>query len=173
MENIIRRAAYADPPYMDIDKKFYERNAVNHPLLIAYLESFDGWALSCSSTTLQQVLAICPDDVRVGAWVKPFCSWKPNVDPAYAWEPVVFKPARVNKERQNPATTRDYIDANITLRRGFVGAKPARFCFWLFDLLGINPSDEFVDIFPGSGSVTRAHQGWQEESENQRVLAWT
>ena len=37
-----------------------------------------------------------------------------------------------------------------------VGAKPAVFVRWIFDLLGALPGDEFVDIFPGSGGVARA-----------------
>ncbi|MCC2030632.1 helix-turn-helix transcriptional regulator [Microbacterium allomyrinae] len=37
-----------------------------------------------------------------------------------------------------------------------VGAKPAEFCRWVFDLLGAEPQDEFTDVFPGSGGVQRA-----------------
>lgn len=37
-----------------------------------------------------------------------------------------------------------------------VGAKPAAFSRWVFDLLGALPGDEFVDVFPGSGGVARA-----------------
>jgi hypothetical protein len=37
-----------------------------------------------------------------------------------------------------------------------VGAKPAAFCRWMFDLLGAEPQDEFTDVFPGSGGVLRA-----------------
>lgn len=37
-----------------------------------------------------------------------------------------------------------------------VGAKPAVFIRWMFDLLGAEPQDEFTDLFPGSGGVMRA-----------------
>ncbi|WP_295837413.1 hypothetical protein [uncultured Microbacterium sp.] len=37
-----------------------------------------------------------------------------------------------------------------------VGAKPAAFCRWVFDLLGAEPQDDFTDIFAGSGGVARA-----------------
>lgn len=37
-----------------------------------------------------------------------------------------------------------------------IGAKPAAFCRWVFDLLGAEPQDEFTDIFAGSGGVMRA-----------------
>ncbi len=36
------------------------------------------------------------------------------------------------------------------------GAKPAAFCWWLFDLLGALPGDELVDLFPGSAGIGRA-----------------
>lgn len=37
-----------------------------------------------------------------------------------------------------------------------IGAKPAPFIRWVFDLLGAEPQDDFTDIFPGSGGVMRA-----------------
>ena len=62
---------------------------VEHALLIAHLETFDAWALSCSSPSLPRILPLCPEDIRVMAWVKPFASFKKDVNPAYAWEPVI------------------------------------------------------------------------------------
>lgn len=114
----------------------------------------DGWALSLSSPSLKDILPACPRDCRVGAWVKPFAVFKPNVSPAYAWEPVIFCGGR--KRARSERTVRDWLSCNITLRRGFPGAKPEAFCWWLFDFLGAEPDDEFHDLFPGSGAVTRA-----------------
>ncbi len=37
-----------------------------------------------------------------------------------------------------------------------IGAKPAVFIRWVFDLLGALPGDELIDVFPGSGGVARA-----------------
>ena len=90
------RIAYADPPYIGQAKKHYGPDAkeVNHRTLIGHLEEFDGWALSCSSPSLREILPLCPDDVRIGAWVKPFCAFKKGVRPAYAWEPVIYKGGR-------------------------------------------------------------------------------
>ena len=48
-------------------------------------------------------------------------------------------------------------------RRAFFGEKPERFCFWLFEVLGLRPGDELVDLFPGSGAVTRAWRRWQHQ----------
>ena len=154
--------AYADPPYIGQAKKHYGPDAreVNHKLLITHLcnEFPDGWALSLSSPTLRDVLPLCPTDVRVGAWVKPFAAFKVNVNPAYAWEPVIFRGGRKRDRTEN--TVRDWVSAVITLRKGVSGAKPDAFGFWLFDLLGMRPGDEFVDVFPGSGAVSAAWEKW-------------
>lgn len=155
------RFAYADPPYIGQAKKHYGPDAreVNHELLIEHLnEDFpDGWALSLSSPTLKQILNMCPDDVRVGAWVKPFCSFKPGVNPAYAWEPVIFRGGRDRTREQ--FTVRDFITCNITLKKGLAGAKPPTVCHWIFQVLNAQPGDELVDLFPGTGIVTEA---WEE-----------
>ncbi|WP_336633428.1 MULTISPECIES: hypothetical protein [unclassified Microbacterium] len=46
-----------------------------------------------------------------------------------------------------------------------VGAKPAVFCRWIFDLLGAEPQDEFHDLFAGSGGVMRAWRVFAETNE--------
>lgn len=149
--------AYADPPYIGQAKKRYSHDPkcaeVDHEKLIEELDAYDAWALSLSTPTLKQILGYCPDDVRVGAWVKPFCAFKPNVNPAYAWEPVIYRGAR-KRGRKEP-TVRDWVSANITLKKGLCGVKPSSFNMWLFQLLGAQPDDEFVDLFPGSGGVSR------------------
>jgi hypothetical protein len=158
------RFAYADPPYIGQAKRHYssDPNAaeVNHRLLIGYLcDSFDAWALSLSSPSLRLILPLCPDDVRIAAWVKPFASFKPGVRLAYAWEPVILRGAR--KGTREDSTVRDWVGANITLERGLSGAKPYGFCAWLFEALGAQPVDDFTDVFPGSGAVTRAWESWR------------
>ncbi len=144
------RFAYADPPYIGQAKKLYGCAEVDHKELIEKLNTFDAWALSCSSPTLKQILNLCPDDVRVMSWVKPFCSFKPNVNPAYAWEPVIGRGFR--KKTQKEPTVRDWCSCNITLKKGLTGAKPEAFCFWLFDVFGLLPGPGvFVSTpFPAS-----------------------
>ena len=149
---------YADPPYPGMGGFYEGDREVFHPALLSYLDTFDAWALSTSSTSLALVLPYAPAGARIGAWVKPFASFKKNVDPAYAWEPVLFQSARTASAEQD--TIRDWTSANITLKRGVIGAKPEQFCFWMFDLLGATPDDEFIDLFPGSGAVTDAWDKW-------------
>ena len=52
--------------------------------------------------------------------------------------------------------------------RRVVGAKPAAFCWWLFDLLGALPGDELVDLFPGSGGIGRAWRLYASAGESRR-----
>jgi len=165
------RFAYADPPYLGQGVKHYgDRHADAadcdtvewHAALIQRLcdEFPDGWALSLHAPSLKAMLNLCPDDVRVGAWVKPFAAFKKNVTRAYAWEPVIFRGGRPIPSTQ--PTVRDWVSEPITMRKGFPGAKPAAFCWWIFDWLNMEPEDELVDLFPGSGAVTEALQAWRE-----------
>lgn len=117
------------------------------------------WALSASSTSLQTILAWCPPGVRVAAWVKPFAAFKVNVNPAYAWEPIIFN--RPRKRTRYEPTVRDWVSANITLKKGVVGAKPVEFCYWLFQLLGMEPDDEFHDLYPGTGIVSQCWDAYK------------
>ena len=97
--------------------------------------------------------------------MKPFHAYKKGVRPAYSWEPVIFWRGRqiaVAPEKDGEATTpKDHLAENITLRRGLTGAKPARFVWWVLDLLGAERSDDIVDLFPGSGGVTTAIDVWR------------
>lgn len=168
------RFAYADPPYPEQALRHYADEAaadgrraseVNHPMLVRHLcDDFpDGWALSTSEPALGYVLGLCPSDVRVGAWVKPWVSFKPNVNPAHAWEPVIFRGGR-QRTRQQP-TLRDWVSANATRERGVAGAKPYIFCAWLFEWLNVEPGDEVVDLFPGSGAVAHALTRWSSAAQ--------
>lgn len=165
------KAAYADPPYLGCAKKHYGKMHANasdydnpkfHKDLIDRLcDEFDCWALSLNEPSLRDILPMCPDGVRVAAWVKPFASFKPNVTRAYTWEPVIFSFHRQIERSQ--ATWRDHIAESITLKKGFTGAKPKKFSYWIFEGLNLSPGDEFTDVFPGSGAVSDAFLEWKRE----------
>jgi hypothetical protein len=147
------RSAYADPPYPGQARKRYGQPEVDHAKLIEQLQQYDGWALSTASTTLRQVLFLCPKETRIAAWVKPFGVFKPGVNPAYVWEPVLFVSGR--KRARTEPTVRDWLSCNITLKRGLCGAKPEAFCAWVLDLLGWRAGDDLDDLFPGTGVMGR------------------
>lgn len=163
--------AYADPPYIGQSKKHYGDHPdyageVDHPALIERLtdEYPDGWALSLHVPSLRVLLPLCPDDCRVGAWVKPFAVIKKNVRVTYAWEPVIWRGGR--KASHRAGELRDYVSENIVLRNdnGTKGSKPEGFCFWLFGLLNLERGDTLDDLFPGSGAVTAAWERWQSQT---------
>jgi hypothetical protein len=157
-----RRFAYADPPYPGLARRYYADHEdfageVDHRELIARLvaEYPDGWALSTSAAALPSLLPACPTGVRVAAWFRgerPTASYSPLV----AWEPVIYFGGR----RYLSSGSARRVDAlvhvaraRLTDPRRVIGAKPAAFCAWLFQLLGATAADEFVDLFPGSGGV--------------------
>jgi hypothetical protein len=150
------RFAYADPPYIGLAHLYPENTEVDHAALIERLsgEFPDGWALSCHSPSLRFLLPLCPEDVRVLAWVKPFCSFKLHVGLAYAWEPVILRGGR--KRTRQHQTVRDWHSEVMTLQKGLVGAKPASFCRWILDVLNYEAGDELVDLYPGTGVMGRA-----------------
>lgn len=170
------RLGYADPPYLGCGK-LYAANHVDaldwddpteHEELVKTLEAnFDGWVLHLSATPKSIALygrLVEHTGARWCSWRKGFAAFKKNVSVAYAWEPVLVKAARkpvVSKR----LVMRDWIDTDtqrsITLKRGLTGAKPEAVCHWAFELLGARPEDEFVDLFPGTGAVSRAWLTWR------------
>ncbi len=159
--------AYADPPYIGQSKRHYKNHKdyageVNHKELIEKLvsEYSDGWALSLSAPSLKQILNLCPNDIRVIIWVKPFHAWK-NVTPSYGYEPVIVFGGRKRKDYGNKSVKglgyQDWISANITMKKGLTGAKPERFCIWLFEVLNVRPEDTLDDLYPGTGIISEMY----------------
>lgn len=157
------RIAYADPPYPGKAYRYKDHpdfaGEVDHEMLILSLQEYDGWVLHTKSTALRELLPLCPEEVRVMAWVKPFAAFKRNVSVAYAWEPVIVKAVR-KPVVSGRIVMRDWISECMTLQKGLVGAKPEAVCRWAFEVVGAEPTDELVDLFPGTGAVTKAWAAW-------------
>lgn len=166
------RFAYADPPYLGCCKLYghfhpdglcWDDIATHKALIERLVRDYpDGWALSASTPSLRQILPLCPEDARTGAWAKSFCAFKRGVRPAYAWEPVIFWRGRNPSAGHSHAppekggkqnTPKDFIVVPITLRKGLTGAKPATVCSWILDLLNYQTGDACDDLFPGTGSM--------------------
>lgn len=163
------RIGYADPPYIGCAHLYKDHpdyaGEVDHAALIDRLQSeFDGWVLHAAATPKSMaVLAPLVEQVagaRWMGWTKGFAAFKRNVPVAYAWEPVIVKPARkpvVSKR----LVMRDWIECSITLKRGLTGAKPEAVCHWAFEMVAARPEDELADLFPGTGAVTEAWRTWR------------
>ena len=172
------RFAYADPPYIGQARKHYRKHPdyageVDHEALIARLvaEYPDGWALSLSCKSLRQILAMCPADVRVMAWVKPLTPLLPGIRVQYGWEPVIVRGGRQPRPAKGAPMLRDWVSASPDgwafrpkPEGHVIGRKPEAFCRWLFAVLGLESGDEFVDLFPGSGAVGRAWDAWRAQA---------
>ena len=161
------RLAYADPPYPGCSHLYRDHpdyaGEVDHAALIEQMGTeFDGWVLHTNAPSIPLIASLVPDNVRWGAWVKPFAAFKRNVPVAYAWEPCVIKAARtpvVSKRH----VSRDWVSEPITMKKGLTGVKPEAVCHWAFELLGAHPDDELIDLFPGSGAVTKAWKTWRQK----------
>lgn len=175
----VMKFAYADPPYLGQARRYYSDHPEHaiydtlegHNALIQQLvrDYPDGWALSLSSSSLRDILPLCPADVRIGAWVKSFCAFKRGVRPAYAWEPVIYRGGR-NKNAAVPEkggkqiTPKDFIIEPITLKKGLVGAKPEKVCRWILSLLNVQKGDVVADFFPGTGVMGRVVRSYAAEA---------
>lgn len=160
--------AYADPPYVGQARKHYGKHAdyageVDHAKLIDWMESeFSGWALSCSMKSLPALLKLCADDVLVLAWFKPIAP--PLGDHRrYNWEPVILRPLRRPGPGYVPTATiasppqftfREKPESHV------IGEKPEKFAWWVFAAAGLTKDDTLVDLFPGSGAITRAWENY-------------
>lgn len=163
------RIGYADPPYIGCAHLYKDHpdfaGEVDHAALIERLEAeYGGWVLHAAATPKSMaVLAPLVEKIpgaRWMAWVKGFAAFKRNVPVAYAWEPVIVKPARkpvVSKR----LVMRDWIECSITLKRGLTGAKPEAVCHWAFEMVGARPEDDLDDMFPGTGAVAAAWRTWR------------
>lgn len=169
------RIGYLDPPYIGQSAKRYKDHPdyageVDHLELLKSTLQYDGWVLHASSPSLPLLLSWAEDlgigGYRIMAWVKTFAAFKKNVPVAYAWEPVLVYPVRKPTVSGRVKPLRDWLAEPITLKKGLTGVKPQKVCRWLFEAVGAEPTDELVDVYPGSGAVTRAWEKWKADVES-------
>jgi hypothetical protein len=152
--------AYADPPYLGCGERLYGYpewdSPERHKKLIEFLQDTypDGWAMSLHTPSISVIAPMLPSDIRWAAWVKPFAVFRPGVNPAYAWEPVVWRGGRTKRSRKMD-TVRDWHSEVIAMKRGVPGAKPPGFAAWIVALLGadVRHGDTITDLFHGSGAM--------------------
>ena len=161
------RLCIADPPYLGRAARWYgdapPRGVIKadrhphaaewddlerHRQLVWDLQAgFDGWAVAMPPDSLALYLREAPT-AHVAVWVKP------NACPSRApvrtvWEAVLVAPLKRGQSVPDVLT--------CSVSPGFAGAKPPAWTRWVLDMLGYDPErDELVDMFPGSGAVSRA-----------------
>jgi hypothetical protein len=153
------RFAYADPPYPGKAGYYPERQEVDHASLLEQLVNGypDGWALSTSAPALRDVLPMCPVGISVCVWRRRTRPTRSR-GPLSAWEPLLVHRGRA-LQTGRPQTVLDHLDYRgryDAMPGALVGMKPPEFAVWMFSLLGAEPGDELVDLFPGSGTIGRA-----------------
>lgn len=163
------RFAYADPPYPGCARRYYNMPEVDHVALVRRMvaEFPDGWALSTSSDAAIDVAAIVRVETAARTNARPrMLSWVRGSRPGVAWssrdawEPVFVCGGRPRKldvdEELDNALVLSIHQRQRTHPGALVGMKPAGFCEWLFRHLVAMRGDKLVDVFPGSGAVSRA-----------------
>jgi hypothetical protein len=132
-----------------------------HQQLVAELErDFDGWAIAMSVHSLSTYLSCVDTDsrngIRVAVWYRRNSINSPSVRVLNRWEPVLLRIPEGRKGRASvdDPWVDDVLPAPKPSKYGFMGAKPPAWTRWVLDMLGHQPDDEVVDMFPGSGAVT-------------------
>lgn len=168
------RVAYADPPYPGCAHLYKGHRdyagEVDHAELIGRMErDYDAWVLHTGAIQLKEVLALCPDDVRLLAWTKGWASFKPGASIKYAWEPIIISGPRKRETGSGKPFVRDWFMCNVVtnasgaVERDFKGGKPRALCNWIFAAMGLQPDDELDDLFPGTGAVSAAWDAWRSQ----------
>lgn len=158
------RYAYADPPYPGTAARYYKdrpeyAGEVDHHELIARLSAryasgeLDGFALSTSEKALQWILPLMPKGTRTCPWVKAIGVPPATYGPHNTWEPLLV----VGGRKRQGVRQRDWLCAHPARGGGDLpGRKPLRFWAFLFAQLGMLPGDTFEDLYPGTGTGSRA-----------------
>lgn len=126
-----------------------------HRLLLEELmQTSDGWAIATSVDGIAAYGEL-PIGTRIMAWIKP------NAIPGSHrvrsnWEPVIlYPPVGRRSNRSGKGSVTDVFVGNAP--RGFIGEKPEGWTHWVLDALSFEPNnDQLIDMFVGSGAVTRA-----------------
>jgi hypothetical protein len=123
-------------------------------LLTELLDTADGFAIATCPDGIAAYGEV-PPAMRIMAWVKP------NAQPGShrlrsLWEPVLlYAPEGRRSNRGGMGLVPDVLIHPI--EAGFIGKKPQRWTHWVLDALSYQPDvDTALDLFPGSGEVTRA-----------------
>jgi len=175
------RFCIADPPYLGRAVRWYGAGgcgdghgygqADNHPdavdwddpkrhqqLVVDLDRDFDGWAIAMTVHSLSTYLQVVETDsrsgIRVAVWHKPNALTS-GARVSNRWEPVLLRIPKSRRGR-NVGNSCNDVFRSSSARNGFRGAKPHGWTEWILEMLGVQPHDEVVDMFHGSGAVSES-----------------
>lgn len=163
---------YADPPYAGCRAKYARRNNSRQwgrnaradfmRELIARMESLrspDGvCAVSMASPELK-LLHLFPSTHRVMPWVKPHGVVRPNVWPAFAWEPLVVWGRHPGRgEQAGHKTPNDWLllSPRVKGKGKHETPKPSGFAEWVLDMTLGPRTGHVLELYAGTAPVCHA-----------------
>ena len=154
------RCATEKPADFHPDAAEWDAPARHRQLVRDLMDMADGWAIATTPDGLAAYGEL-PVGVRLLAWVKP------NNPPSGhrvrpMWETVIAYQPPARRARGGSLLTVPDVLTCPSERRGFPGAKPAAWTHWVLAVLGHQPGDTVLDLFPGSGAVTAAVAALEE-----------
>lgn len=118
-------------------------------------DTYDGWAIATTLDGLEHYSPL-PVPARILIWHKGRALPTSHRIAATLEAVIVLAPKNRRSSRDLGRQVPDLLRATVP-QHGFPGAKPVEWTRWVLDALGYDPeADELVDVFPGSGAVTKA-----------------
>jgi hypothetical protein len=162
---------YADPPYAGCRFKYARRNGSRQwgrnaradfmrELIsrMEWLRREDGVCAVSMAVPELLLLPLFPSGWRVLAWVKPFAVFRPNVWPAYAWEPVVAWgkfPGRVEQKASQTPPDWLQLSPRVPKKTNHETPKPEGFAEWVINQTLGPRRGPTLELFAGTCPVAR------------------
>jgi hypothetical protein len=144
------RVCIADPPYPGKAARYYR----NEPTYAGEVD-YDGYALATSAEACRWLWPLCSDEVRQATWSKPIGTPEATLGMHNLHEVVLVKQAR----RLRGGIPDALVAQPARFGGHLPGRKPLAWIAWVFRMLGMQPGDQLVDLFPGTGVIGRSWRG--------------
>jgi hypothetical protein len=99
-------------------------------------------------------LPFCKPSIKIMIWHKWSIPSRARVQNRF--EPVLVRIPKSRKGGISGLTMTDVLTHKRKPQLGFTGAKPTEWTHWVLEAMGYQQGDEIIDLFNGSGAVSRA-----------------